>query len=291
MNRPAHHRMMHSATVAAILAATLLIAIKFYAWLLTDSASILSSLVDSVLDAIVSLMNMLAVRYALMPPDEDHKFGHSSAEDVSALAQSAFVAGSAVFIVISAVRKWFNPTPIEHGTVGMAVMFISILVTLALVRYQKYVVSKTGSTAIAADSLHYMGDLLMNSAVIAALVLSSTLNFPLADPIFALLIAVYILHGAWKIARLAFDKLMDKSFSPTDEAAVVACIESQEGVLGFHDLKTRHSGIKAFIQFHLELNGSQTLSQAHEITDRLERKLLEQFPGGEVIIHQDPKQS
>lgn len=279
---------MRNAALASVVVALLLIGTKFYAWMVTDSVSLLSSLVDSSLDLIVSTINMLAIRYALMPPDEDHRFGHTSAEDVAALAQAAFIAGSAVFIVISALGRLFDPTPMEHGAIGIVVMIFSIVATLGLVMYQKYVIKRTKSTAVSADSLHYVGDLLMNGAVIAALVLSSYKNMIYADAVFAFLIAFYILYNAYKIGREAFDKLMDKAFPPEDEARIHDLVMEHPGALGYHDLKTRYAGIKAFIQLHLDLDGSQSLQEAHAIADSLEHKLERVFPGSEVIIHQDP---
>ncbi len=281
--------LMKRATLYSVIAALSLITVKFYAWSLTGSVSMMSSLIDSLLDMTVSFLNLLAVRYALMPPDDDHRFGHNSAEDVAALAQAAFVAGSAGFIAISAIGRIFSPEPIKQEMLGIAVMVFSILVTFALVTYQKQVVKKTQSTAVHADSLHYVGDLLMNAAVIAALVLGSWFDFEYADPIFALLIAGYIVYGAWEIGVLAFDKLMDKELDDDEKEEIIAVILGHEGVLGMHDLKTRNSGAKKFIQFHLELDGSQTLNKAHAIADKLEIKLESLYPTAEILIHEDPK--
>jgi ferrous-iron efflux pump FieF len=281
-------RMMKRATYFAVFAASVLIGLKFYAWAATDSVSLLSSLVDSSLDMFISLLNLFAVRYALMPADEDHRYGHHGAEDVAALAQAAFVAGSALFISISAIGKLISPEPVQESGIGIAVMVFSIGVTLALVLYQRKVARLTGSTAIHADSLHYAGDLLMNVAVIAALLISTYFDFHYADPLFALLIAFYIVHGAWEIGVLAFDKLMDKEFDEDEREKLIKVISDHEGSLGVHDLKTRRSGTKPFIQFHLELDGEQSLNEAHIIADKLELRLEGLYPGAEVVVHQDP---
>lgn len=285
---PEYARLMRLATWASVFVASILIAIKFYAWVITDSVSMMSSLIDSFLDMIVSLVNLMAVRYALMPPDEEHRFGHTAAEDVAALAQSAFIAGSAVFIAISAIRRLMNPELIHQADLGVYVMIFSIFATIALVLFQKYVVKKTKSSAIGADSLHYISDLLMNVSIIVALVLSSKFGMVYADPIFAIFIAVYISYGAWKIGFEAFNKLLDKEFDDEEREKIKQTVREYPGAINIHNLKTRYSGIKPFIQFHLELDGTQTLHDAHEIADGLEAKLMEMFPGGEVIIHQDP---
>ncbi len=280
--------LMRMATYASVGVAFILIAIKIYAWLMTDSVSVMSSLVDSILDILVSMLNLLAVRYALMPPDEDHRFGHTSAEDVAALAQSAFIAGSALLIIISATGRFSHSETIQNETIGIVIMVISIIFTFLLVAFQRYVAKKTGSTAIYADSLHYVGDVLANFAVIVALILSVKFDIAYADPIFALLIAAYIILNAWKIGKLAFDKLMDKEFPPEEKRKICEFVMNYDGVMGVHDLKTRYSGIKPFIQFHLELDGRQSLNDAHKIADGIEQKLMELFPGGEIIIHEDP---
>ena len=279
---------MRLATYASVSVAILLVLVKIYAWFLSGSVSIMASVVDSILDLIVSFLNLLAVRYALQPPDEEHRFGHNSAEDVAALAQSAFIAGSAIFILFAAIGKFSHPAPITHSGIGIAVMAFSIIATLLLVTFQKFVVRKTGSTVIEADSLHYVGDIFMNAAVIIALILSTYFDFQYADPIFAIIIAIYIFRGSWKIGRLAFDKLMDKEFDLEEKQKIIDYVNSIEEAKGIHELKTRYSGIKPFIQFHLELDGNLTLKEAHDIADKIERKLKELFPQGEVIIHQDP---
>jgi len=285
---PQKASLMRWATYASVSVAFVLIIIKFYAWIVTDSVSLLSSLIDSSLDMIVSLINMMAIRYSLMPPDKEHRFGHSGAEDISALSQAAFIAGSALFIIFNAAQRFLDPQLTEKSTLGIIVMVFSIFATAALIIFQKYVVKRTKSTAVSADSLHYVGDLGMNLSVIIALILSSKFGWKYADPIFALGIAFYILYGAWEIGKMAFDKLMDKEFGEDERQKIKDLIRDHPGALGIHDLKTRYSGVKPFIQFHLELNGKQQLYEAHEIADSLEKKLLEMFPGGEVVIHEDP---
>lgn len=282
-------RLMKLATYASVGVAGILIIVKFYAWVITDSVSMMSSLIDSSLDIVVSLINMFAVRYALMPPDEDHKFGHTSAEDVAAMGQAAFVSGSALFISFTAIERLLNPHPIEHTAIGIYVMVFSLVMTFALVAFQKYVAAKTKSTAITADSLHYAGDLLMNGSVIAALLLSENMGWDFADPVFAIIISIYIIYGAWQIGGMAFDKLMDKEFPEEEKKKITEFILAHREVLGIHQLKTRYSGIKPFIQFHLELDGNQTLFSAHKIADEIENKLMEMYPGGDIIIHEDAR--
>jgi ferrous-iron efflux pump FieF len=276
------------ATYAAVTAALLLVVIKAYAWMITDSISMLSSLVDSALDALVSLVNVLAVHYALVPPDDDHRFGHTSAEDLASLFQALFISGSAIFVGYHAIQRFFQPVPLSAEMLGMGVMVVSMVLTALLVAYQRYVMRRARSVAIHADSFHYVSDIAVNGSVIVALLCSKYLNLPQADPAIGLAIALYILVGAGRIGKAAFDRIMDKEFDEEDRKRVEATIRSIDGVLGMHDLKTRHSGPKAFIQCHVEMDGALTLKQAHVLADRIEARLLEEFPHAEIILHQDP---
>ncbi|MGD1877458.1 MAG: cation diffusion facilitator family transporter [Kiloniellaceae bacterium] len=285
---PEAARLLRLATTASVATACLLIVVKLVAFMLTDSVSILSTLIDSLLDAAASMVNLIAVRHALVPADREHRFGHGKAEPLAAMAQAAFITGSAIFLVIEAAPRFFTPHPIERSEVGIAVMVFSIVATLALVALQRHVIRRTGSLAISADQLHYTGDVLVNGAVILALVLATQLGWRFVDPIFGIGIAAYILYNAWQIASGALDMLMDRELPEDERARIREVILGHRGVLGVHDLRTRASGPQIFIQCHVELDPHQSLVQAHAIADALEGELREAFPGAEVIVHQDP---
>jgi ferrous-iron efflux pump FieF len=279
---------MRRATFASVTTAGVLLAVKLAAWGVTDSVSLLATLVDSMLDVAASLVNMLAVRQALVPADHEHRFGHGKVEPLAALGQAGFVGGSAIFLLFAAAQRFEHPRAIQQGEIGIAVMLFSIAATLALVAYQRSVVRRTNSLAIRADSLHYVGDLLVNAGVIAALLLSMWRDWSWVDPVFALCVSVYILVTAGRIALGALDVLMDRELPESDRDRVVALVERHPEVLGMHDLRTRSSGPKTFIQLHLELDGDITLYEAKAIADTVEAEIAGAFPGAEVIIHQDP---
>lgn len=281
-------RLMRWATYASVTTAVTLIIIKLAAWFLTDSISVLSSLVDSLLDAGASIVTFFAVKQSLVPADEDHRFGHGKAEPLAALGQAGLIAGSALFVAVEALHRFFEPQPIAQGEIGIAVLAFSIVATFALTRFQLYVVRKTGSVAIQADSVHYMGDLLMNAAVILAIVLATYANIPLADPVMGLAIALWLLHSAWKVGSESFDMLMDRELPEDQREQIIAIARQHPEVLGVHDLKTRTSGPQSFIQLHLEVDGGMTLYRVHAISDSVEAELQTAFPEAEVIIHQDP---
>lgn len=277
------------ASTLSLAVATVLMVSKVGAWWMTDSLSLFSSMVDSGLDMLTSLINFMVVRYALRPADEDHRFGHGRAEDIAGLAQATFISGSGFFILFEAAQRLWNPTTIEQTDVGLWVMGFSMVCTTALVLFQRYVIKRTQSTVIAADSLHYITDILSNFAVIVALILVNQYGIQWADPVLALLIAGYIFYGAWEIGHSSFQKLMDSEFSIESHEKIDAIVRAHPGVLGYHDLRTRQAGMRQFIQMHVDLDGQQTLHSAHDISEALEHKLLEQFPRAEIFLHQDPK--
>jgi ferrous-iron efflux pump FieF len=282
-------RLMRMATYASVGVAGSLIVVKLFAWLATDSVAVLSSLVDSILDSFASLLNLFAVHQALTPADQEHRFGHGKAESIAGLGQAAFIAGSALFLIFESVRRFVTPHEVSHGTIGIGVMVLSIVLTFALVRFQMHTVKATGSTAIQADSLHYRADLMVNASIIAALVLSTRYELPWIDPVVAIAIALYILYSAWQIARGALDALMDREFPEADRQHIIDTAAAHPEVKGVHDLRTRKSGLQPFIQLHLEIDGAMTLHDAHIISDQVEADIMAQFPGAEVIIHQDPE--
>lgn len=279
---------MRRATYASVLVAFSLILIKFLAFILTGSVALLSSLIDSVLDSLASVLNVIAIRHSLEPADAEHRFGHGKAEPLAGLGQAGFVMGSSLFLIFESIDRFVHPQAVQHGHIGLVVMIISLLATIALVIYQKHVVRETGSIAIQADSIHYFSDIALNLGVILALVLTTYFGWNLADPLIALLIAIYIISSAWKIVRQSLDQLMDRELSDEDRQRIVTILEANSRIAGYHDLRTRASGKDIFIQIHLDIDGSISLNEAHEIGDAVEAELLAAFPNADILIHQDP---
>ncbi len=280
--------LMRRATYASVGVATTLILAKFVAWFLTDSVAILSTLVDSVLDALASLVTMFAVSHALTPADREHRFGHGKAEPLASAGQAAFIAGSATLVLFEAGHRLWQPRPIESGEIGIAVMIFSIILTAALVTYQRSVVRRTGSIAISGDSVHYTGDLLTNLAVIASLVAAHWLGLVWMDALFGGAIATYLLFSAWLVAKRSLAMLMDHELPDSDRERIKTIALAHPDVAAIHELRTRASGQDRFIQFHLEMDGRLSLTRAHAVADQVEAELRTIFPQAEVIIHQDP---
>ena len=277
-----------SATYGAVGVAAILIAAKFFAWMRTDSLSLQASLIDSLLDMVASIINLLVVRQALKPADKEHRFGHGKAEALGGLGQSAFIAGSAVWLLIDVTHRLINPLPIQGAQIGSFVMIIASILTLLLVLYQRYVIKRTRSLAIAADSLHYLGDFYTNIGVLVSLNVSVLLGWTHLDSLVGAGIAAYILHSSWKISQRSLDVLMDRELPDAARLQITKIALSHPRVWGVHDLRTRSAGVQDFIQMHLDMDEKLSLLEAHDIANDVELAVQDAFPHAEVIIHQDP---
>lgn len=275
------------AAFLAVLVAAILIVAKIFAWWETGSVTILAAMTDSLVDLFASLTNILVLRFALQPADDEHAFGHGKAESLAALVQSAFITGSAVFLLLHGMQRLSEPQLITSSEIGIGISVFSIVLTGALVLYQQKVVKLTGSPAIAADSLHYQTDLYMNVAILLAMILN-LYGVIYADAVFAIGIAIYILYSATKMLWEAIQALLDKALPKQEIEQIWQIARDHEEVISIHDLKTRRAGAVRFIQLHLEMADDLTLMKAHEITDSLENEILVAFPHSEVIIHQEP---
>lgn len=281
-------RLVRTATYASVAVAAVLIITKFVVWRMSGSVSLLGSLLDSSLDVMASLISLFAVRHALVPADHEHRFGHGKAEALAALGQGLFVGGSAVALLVQAVQRVIVPTNVPNSVWALAVMVLSLVLTIALLSYQRYVIKRTGSLVVSADSLHYATDMLINGSIIVGLGAVWALGWTLVDPLLAIAISVYLLYSAWKIARTSIDHLMDREFSDADRKVIRDAVLSHPQVRSMHDLRTRSAGARSFIQLHLELDGHLTLLQAHKISDEVEGLVVAKFPSAEVLIHEDP---
>lgn len=283
-----HGRMMMRVAFAAVGVASLLVLLKAVAYIVTDSIAMMASLADSALDVATSSVNLLAIRHALTPADPEHRFGHGKAEPLAGLGQGAFIAGSAAFLVIEAFSRLVAPHPIEHPLIGLGVMAFSIATTVILVIAQRIVVARTGSIAVAADRMHYVGDIATNLGVVVGIVAAEYFHILIADPIIGLAVAGILSWSAWQVFRQSYDQLMDRELPEDDREKIKSIVRGHAEVKSLHDLRTRAAGLHQFIQFHIELDPAIRLVRAHEISDEVEAEVCKAFPNAEVIIHQDP---
>lgn len=281
-------RLRRLAANASVLLAVSLALLKLVGAVFTGSLALLTSLIDSIADIVASLITFVAVRVSTQPPDKSHRFGHGKAESLSALAQAGIVTGSALFVVIEAVRRLWQPSEVTHTGVGLAIMGIAILGTIALVILQKRVVARTGSQAIAADSAHYQGDLAINVSVVLSLWLAGRPGAGWVDPVIALLIAGYLFWHARRIAVAAIKTLMDHELSQAERDRIKGIVRSHPKIVDLHDLRTREAGPTVFMEFHVELDGQMSVADAHDVIDAVEADLGKAYPDAEIIVHQEP---
>jgi ferrous-iron efflux pump FieF len=277
------------AAMASIAMAVILIALKGWAAVQTSSMAMLGSLADSGLDLVASLIVLLGVRVAAQPADYDHRFGHGKAEALASLVQVILITLSALFIGFRAVQRLLSGASTAEAELGITVSLIALVLTGALISYQRYVVRRTGSLAIGTDRLHYSSDLLLNGSVIVALALEQFAGLTGADALFGLLIALWLLWGAWSASSNAFDQLMDREWPDELRERFLAAASEYPELAGLHDLRTRTSGTHHFAQFHVWVPADWTVREAHDRLDRVEEALQQRFPGTEILIHVDPE--
>ncbi|SEN03072.1 ferrous-iron efflux pump FieF [Loktanella fryxellensis] len=285
-----HNRLNLSAGLLSCAVALALVVAKLWAYAQTGSLAIAATLADSAMDLMMSLGALAAIAYAAKPADDDHNFGHTSAEDLAALAQSVIILASSGVIATAAIWRLVRGDAAlpENEGAGIAIIAFSIVLTLGLVIWQRRVAARTDNPVVKADSLHYLGDLIPNVGAILALWASASLGLAQVDSVVALGAALILAFGAVRIGKGAFDALMDRQAPAEVIAGIDAIVRAHDGVRGFHDLKTRRSGSRTFINLHVELDGDQTLDQAHAIGASLRRAILRTYPRTDVMIHKDP---
>ena len=285
----AHGSLTTRAALASVATALFLLLLKGYAAWATGSVAMLGSLADTGLDLLASLITLYGVRIAAAPADFDHRFGHGKAEALAALAQVGIIAFSALGIGWRALDRLLGGEETANAEYGIGVSIVAIVATLGLLAYQRRVIARTRSVAIETDHVHYQSDLLLNLAVIAALVLDQFLGLTGADPVFGILIALWLLWGAWRASSRAVDQLMDREWPEEKRRRFVEVAARHPALKGLHDLRTRTSGVRDFVQFHVWVDPGMSVAEAHRVMDEVEHKLQSEFPGVEILIHIDPE--
>ncbi len=278
-----------SAALASTTIAALLVGLKGWAAWTTGSTAMLGSLADTALDLISSIATLVGVWVAGQPADRQHRFGHGKAEALSAMFQVVLISISALALGFHAVQQIMAHERTSAAGDGIIVSAIAIVATLGLLAWQRHVIARTKSVAIATDHLHYKADLLVNVAVIAALVLEQQFDVTHADPVFGLGIALWLAWGAWSASQQAIVQLMDREWPEEKRQRFVEVIARHPELRGVHDLRTRTSGNRDFVQFHVWVDPDMSIRAAHTVMDEIELKLRAEFPGVEMLIHPDPE--
>ena len=283
-----NNKLKNIAATASLCVAISLCLLKIFAALMTGSLAVLSSMVDSLSDILASFITLIAVRYSTKPATEKYRYGYGKSEALSSLTQAAFIAGSGLFVLYDGISRIILPREVTDTTLGLFVMILSVIVTIILVSFQRYVAKKTKSQAILADSSHYMVDLLTNSSIIISLLVTRFFQITWFDTLTAIIIALYLLYSATQLAKEAISQLLDKELDENIRNNISKIAQSFDFTKGIHDLRTRDLGGTFFFEIHLELDGNLTLTQAHDYCEQVEEKILKTYPNAQLIIHQDP---
>ena len=287
--RVQNNSLVKAAGYASLCIAIFLLLIKLYALWKTSSMAILAGLLDSLLDIAASFINLLAIKLAITPADDNHRFGHGKAEALAGLAQSTLIATSALLLVMENIKRLFDPMIVTEIDLGVNVTLLTLVITIVLIAFQSYVIRKTNSLAIKADHAHYKNDIYLNLGVLLALLLTAYTPYHQADPVIALIVAVIILWGIKDILTQSLDQIMDEEFSEDKREQIFHLATLHESVTDIHDLRTRTSGGNSFIQFHMELPPETKLFEAHRISEEVEALIKKEFPLAEIFIHIDPE--
>lgn len=279
------HALNRSAALASISVSLLLAGLKVWAVLATGSTAMLGSLADTALDLVASIATLAGVWVAAQPDDDNHRFGHGKAEALAAMFQVVLISISALGLGVRAVDQWFAGTRPEAAEGGIVVSAIAMGATVALLAWQRHVIRKTGSLAISTDHVHYQSDLMLNLAVIAALALDQYFGVAGADAVFGLAIALWLGWGAWGASQEAIEQLMDHEWPEEKKARFLEVVARHPELRGLHDLRTRTSGNRDFVQFHMAVDPEMSVRAAHDVMDEIEAKLMSEFPGVEILIH------
>lgn len=276
-------------TLLSVATAAILVSIKLAAWLASGSMAMLASMADSGLDLVASLGTAFAVRYAVAPPDAEHRFGHGKAEAFASLLQAGLVFASAALIAREAIGDLVTPHPLRQEGWAVAVMAVSTLLTGVLIAAQTRVLRQTASVAVSGDRAHYATDLASNAIALAGIAASAWLGVNGLDAAAAILIAALLLWGAVGVFREAADQLMDRELPDDERAQIVALATEDSRLTDVHQLRTRASGPYVHIQLHADLDPHLTLEAAHEVIVAAEKRILTAFPAADIIIHADPR--
>ena len=271
--------------------AVFLIALKAFALGASGSVSILASLADSSLDLIASLATFFAVRWAAAPADADHRYGHGKGEAMAALVQAGLVFASAAFIGWEALQRMFDPRPVVGGSWAVGVIILSIAVTAGLVWLQTRSMKASGSLAVSADRTHYAADLAAGVVVLIGVVSGVWLHAPGLDAAAGLVVVVWLFWGAFGVLKAAGDQLLDREASDADRIALTHAVLSDPRISGVHQLRTRMSGARIIAQMHIDLDRTLSFEASHEIVVAAEDRVKAAFPGADVVIHADPRET
>lgn len=268
----------------------LLCMVKGAAALYTSSQALLASALDSLMDVGISSVNFLAVQKGSKPPDQDHAYGHEKIESIASYTQGIIILVFSVLLFIESFRRTWRGNLIDHSEVALAVIGFAAIVNLLITGILQRAERKTRSLILKVEMTHYLMDILTYLVIFLALVLVRWTGWPEWDMIGGICVGGYVFFLATRILLQAANELVDRSLASSSLDELNALIKGHDPrVLGYHEMRTRRAGDKAFIDFHLVMQPDQSFQQAHEIAESLIQKIKTRFPNADVTIHEDPE--
>ncbi len=263
--------------------------LKLATGIFTGSLAVLTSAIDSLLDILMSGINLMAIHHAEQPADEQHPYGHGKFESLATIFQALVIAASGCWIIYEAVQRMIEPSPIKQTGIGIIVMSISTVASIMISRHLLRVAKETDSSALEADSLHFSMDVYTNLALLVGLILLSRFNLPWLDPVMSLMVAFYILIESLRLLRQAMRDILDEQLPEAVRHEIESLIDDHKHELfGYHNLRTRRAGSQKLIDFHLTVCKHLSVEEAHDITDYIEKKIGDEIIGTDVTIHVEP---
>ncbi|NKC31885.1 cation diffusion facilitator family transporter [Falsiroseomonas selenitidurans] len=269
--------------------AMVVLGLKVAAWWVTGSVALYADALESVVNVAAAIAALLAIRFAARPPDADHPYGHAKAEYVSAVLEGVLICVAALLILSEAWQTWQSPRLIEQPGLGVLVSAVAT----ALNGSWSWVLFRRGrslrSPALLADARHLLSDVVTSGGVLVGVLLVALTGLLWMDPLLAALTALNILVSGWRLIRESFGGLMDEA-APAEELGEIRALVAAhaEGAIEAHDLRTRRSGPTTFVEFHLVVPGSMTVTAAHDICDRIEMALKAHLDSAVITIHVEP---
>lgn len=274
----------------SVLTAFFLTLFKISVGLVTHSLGLLASSIDSLMDVLVSSVNLIAIKEADKPADKEHLYGHGKIESLAGLFQSIIISISGIYLVVESVKRFIYRVEIEHISTAIVVMLISMILTFLLTLKLKRIFKETESLVVGTELLHFTIDFMTNGGIIAALILVRLTGSPLWDVGIAFIVACYILYQSFQILRKSIDELLDRALPLSEQKQIEQIILNHDSrIVGFHNLRTRKIGNQRFIDFHFEIRGEENFSRAHGLTESLIKRIKEDFPEADITVHFDPE--
>lgn len=274
----------------SVISNSLVVMLKIVVGIITGSVAILSEAIHSFLDLIAAFIAFISVRISKKPADTGHPYGHGKVENLSGTIETILIFAAGIWMIYECVQKLVNPAPVHLPVLGIVVMLAGALINLIVSKFVKREAEKVNSVAMKSNALHLLTDVYTSLGVAASLLVVTVTEWYILDPIIGMVLAMYIIYEAFKLMKEAFPPLIDTRLSEEEEKTILKIIETfQQEFIEIHDFRTRRSYSQEYIDFHLVVASHVTIKDVHDLCDRIERDITNEFKQAQVMIHPEPE--